>query len=262
MKYTLLKIVQDILSDMSSDFANSITDTEEAQQVAQIVESTFNAMVSNRNWPHTKRLIQFDAYTDNTKPTHMLLPVSVKELIELNYNKQRQSTTRILYQPVRWKENDEFLRLTNQNNNDSTTVQVVTDPSGIQLLIQNNKAPDFFTSFDDNTIVFDSYDNLVDSTIQASKIQATGYIMPVFVMDDNYIPDIPEEAFMALVNEAKSVCMLRIKSTQDIKAEQESTRQQRWLSRKAWKVHGGIRYDNYGRRSRKYHKDPTFRNEN
>jgi len=84
----------------------------------------------------------------------------------------------------------------------------------------------------------------------------------VFVMDDNYIPDIPEEAFMALVNEAKSVCMLRIKSTQDIKAEQESTRQQRWLSRKAWKVHGGIRYDNYGRRSRKYHKDPTFRNEN
>lgn len=261
-KQTLLEITQDILSDMSGDAVNSIDDTEESSQVAQIVKSTYNSIISNRNWPHTKRLIQLTPYTDSTKPTHMILPDNVKEFITISYNKQKPGTTRLLYEPVRWKEPDAFLRFSNLENNDDTFIEVITDPTGIQLLIRNNKQPDFYTSFDDTTVVFDSYDSDIDSTLQASKTQALGYITPVFSMSDDYIPDLPEEAFMALVNEAKSVAMLRLKQTQDIKAEQESTRQQKWLSRKAWRVNGGIKYDDYGRRGRKYRKDPTFRNEN
>ena len=41
--------------------------------------------------------------------------------------------------------------------------------------------------------------------------------------------------------------MFKLKEVQDIKSEQEAGRQQRWLSRKAWTVNGGIRYPNYGR---------------
>ena len=261
-KFTLLQIVQDILSDMSSDTVNSIDDTEEATQVAQIVQSTYNSMLTNRNWPHTKRTIQLTAYADGTKPTHMYLPQNVKELVTVSYNKQKHTSPRILYEPVRFKENDDFLRLANLNDSTQATTQLVTDPSGIQLLIKNNKAPDFWTSFDDTTMVFDSYDSTIDSTIQTSKTQVLAYITPVFSMTDGYTPDLPEEAFMALIEEAKSRAMFRLKATQDIKAEQESTRQQKWLSRKSWRTHGGIRYENYGRKSRKGDRDPTFRNEN
>lgn len=261
-KQTLLEIVQDILSDMSSDAVNTIDDTEESVQVAQIVKSTYNSLLSNRNWPHTKRLIQLTPFGDSTKPTHMTLAENVKEFITVSYNKQKASTTRILYEPTRWKEPDDFLRLTNLNNNDDANITVVTDPTGVQLLIRNNKQPDFWTSFDDTTLVFDSYDNDVDSTLQASKTQALAYVTPTFVMSDTYIPDLPEEAFIALIEEAKSRCMLRIKQTQDQKAEQESTRQQRWLARKAWRAHGGIKYDDYGRKGRKYRRDPTFKDEN
>ncbi len=50
---------------------------------------------------------------------------------------------------------------------------------------------------------------------------------------------------------------------QDIKSEQEATRQQRWLSRKDWTVAGGIRYPDYGRKRNRYaSRDATFRNEN
>ena len=35
------------------------------------------------------------------------------------------------------------------------------------------------------------------------------------------------------------------------KAEQKAARQQRWLSRKAWRIEGGIEYENYGRSFRK-----------
>ena len=52
MKYTLLEIVQEILSDMDSDEVNSIDDTVESQQVASIVRSAYMAIMSNRNW-HT-----------------------------------------------------------------------------------------------------------------------------------------------------------------------------------------------------------------
>lgn len=261
-KMTLLEIVQDILSDMSSDYANTIDDTDESRQVAQIVKSTYNSMMSNRNWPHTKRLVSLTPYSDNTLPTHVKLDEDIKEFISISYNKLKDGTTRILYEPLRWKEPDDFLRFSNMNNTDDLNTVVITDPTGVQLVIRNNKHPDYYTSFDDSTLVFDSYDASVDSTLQASKIQALAYVTPSFVMSDLYIPDLPEEAFVALVEEAKSRCMFRLKQTQDIKAEQEAGRQQRWLSRKDWRAHGGIKYENYGRKARKNYRDPTFRNQN
>ncbi len=45
MKYTLLEIVQEILSDMDSDEVNSIDDTTESEQVATIVKSTYLSMM-------------------------------------------------------------------------------------------------------------------------------------------------------------------------------------------------------------------------
>ena len=41
IKKNLLEIVQNILSDMDSQEVNSISDSIEAMQVAQIVETTF-----------------------------------------------------------------------------------------------------------------------------------------------------------------------------------------------------------------------------
>ncbi len=257
-KLTLLEIVQDILSDMTSDVINSIDDTEEAMQVAQIVKSTFMAMMSNRNWPHTRRLVNLIASTDSDRPTHMTLDEEIKEMISVYYDKKKNGETRLLYQEVKWKDPDDFLRYTNIRNSDNSNVQVVTDPSGVVLLILNDRAPSYYTSFDDATLVFDSWDSDVENTLQASKTQARAYVTPTFEMSDTYIPDLPEEAFSAFLEESKSRCQFKLHSVQDIKSEQEATRQQRWLSRKAWKVKGGLQYPNYGRKGRRYRKDPTF----
>ena len=51
---------------------------------------------------------------------------------------------------------------------------------------------------------------------------------------------------------------MKLKQAPDQKAEQEAVRQRNWLSRKAWKVKGGIHYPNYGRNSHKYQRDVTF----
>ncbi len=264
-KSTLLAIVQDILSDMDSDIINSIDDTDEAGQVAQIVKSTYDAMISSRNWPHTKRILHLDAYSDSMLPTHMIIAEEFKEMISIFYDKKRDGETRLLYQEVKWLDPDDFLRYINGRNSDDANVMTVTDPSGVLLLIQTNKAPTYYTSFDDETIVFDSYDSTVDNTIQTSKTQARAYIVPDFVMENTAIPDLPVEAFPSLIEEAKSKAMFKLKQMQDVKAEQESKRQSHWLSRKAWTVAGGIKYPNYGRNSNRtsYRRDePTFRKDN
>lgn len=257
-KKTLLEIVQDILNDMSSDEVNSIEDTPEAQQVAQIVKSTYEAMMSNRNWTHTQRLVTLTPYADSTKPTHITVDENIKELISIFYDKHTISDSRVQYREVIYKEPDDFLRYINARDSSGTNIQSVIDASGISLLIQNDKAPSYFTSFDDTTIIFDSYDSAVDSTIQASKIQARAYIIPSFTLTDDFIPDLPLEAFASLIEESKSKAQSKLNETTDIKAEQEAVRQNRWLSRKEWRVTGGIQYPDYGRKRTRV-RDVTFK---
>jgi hypothetical protein len=78
---------------------------------------------------------------------------------------------------------------------------------------------------------------------------------PTFTLSSSFTPDLPSEAFSALLAEAKSTCFARIKQMPDAKAEQQkaeqqAARQQRWLSRKAWKAKGGIKYPDFGKRKR------------
>ena len=250
-KMTLLEIVQDILSDMDSDEVNSIDDTMEAQQVAQIVKSTYIAMMSNRNWPHLKKAVQIQASGTTALPTHMTLQDSIKEMVLINYNVVKTGETRRRYQKVRWLEPEEFLRKSNNLNSDAANVDIIQDTTGVELLIRNDVAPQYYTSFNDTTLVFDSYDNTVDSTLQMSKIQAQAYVMPTWTHTDASIPDLPDEAFTALLEEAKSRASMKLKQSIDSKAEQEASRQNRWLSRKAWRAEGGVKFPNYGRGSRK-----------
>lgn len=261
MKYSLIEIVGDILSDMDGDYVSSINDTDEAMQVAQIVKTTYQAILSNRNWPHTARILNITPYANNLLPTHTRIEDNVKEVISVYYDVRLNGHTRIDYRQIKYMDPDDFLRHTNQRNSDDVNCDVILDPSGVKLLIMTNKAPEYYTSFDDTTIVFDSYDNDVDTTIQASKTQIRAYIIPEFEMEDSFVPDLPDEAFIILIEEAKSKAMFKLKQIQDIKAEQEVSRQQRWSSRKAWRAHAPDMYPySYGRKNAKGRKkDPTFR---
>ncbi len=258
MKLTLLELVQDILNDLDSDSVNSIFDTFESEQVAQIIKTTYYAMMSTREWPHLRETIQLTPSGDLAKPTHMYVPKNVKQMVFINYNIAGEGETRKKYQPVRWREPDEFLQLTNQQNSDSDNVDVIVDDSGVELLIRNNTHPTYYTSFDDKAIIFNAYDKAVDDTLQNDKTQAQAYVIPSWSTTDTFVPDLPAEAFIALLEESKSRAMMKLKQMEDAKSEQEAQRQHRWLSRNAWKVKGGIKKPNFGRNSRKMRRDPTF----
>lgn len=250
-KRTLLDMVQEILNDLDSDEVESIDDTTESEQVVSILKSTYYAMMSSRDWPHLRRSIQITGLGNTSRPTHMKLQDGIKELCFINYNKVKNGETRKRYEEIEYLQPDHFLHKTNQRNNDDSDTVAVTDTGGIEILIKNDVPPQYYTSFDDKYLVFDSYDSAVESTLQESKIQAMAYVMPEWNSSDTFIPDLPENAFTALVEEAKSRASFRLKQVADQKAEQEAGRQSRWLARKARRVAGGIQYPNYGRIGRK-----------
>lgn len=252
MKMSLLDLVQDILSDMSSDEVNSINDTLESMQVAQIVKSVYFEMMANKNWPHLKNFVRLTASADSEKPTHMRVPEDVKEVEWVQYNCRTENSPSVAkYEDLKYLEVDDFIRHTNQYDVTADNVTTVTDYSLIPFFIKTDEHPKYWTSFDDDYVVFNAYNSSLESTLLQSSTRVLAYADPVWQMQDNYTPDLPSEAFPALLAEAKSTAFARIKQLPDQKAEQQAVRSKNWLSRKAWKVHGGIKLPSYARRSRK-----------
>lgn len=250
-KMTLLEIVSDILNDLNADNVNTIDDTIESQQVAQIVKSTYFALMHIRNWKGNQQLLPLIASGDDALPTHVTLPENLSELVFVNYDCRLATDTRKVYRNVRYVYPDEFLRRQNQYDDTVDYVDVIQDPTGVELLIRNDMPPTYWTSFDDKVLVFDSYNKEIEDTIQSNKIQAMGFVTPDWQMTDTFIPVLPEEAFTLLLEESKSRASLKINQQADQKAEQEAGRQNRWLAGKQWRAHKGERTPNYGRRGRK-----------
>lgn len=251
MRKTLLEIVRAILSEMDSDDVNSIQDTTEALQVADIVRGCFEEMTSDRNWPGHRELTQIEHSGDPSKPTHLKLPQGCRELVFLKYDKTKDPASTTQVQELIYKYPDEFLRMSSTRSKSSGSIDFITDFGGTQIAVLNNIAPTYWTSFDDKYIVCDSYNKEVEAALQQSKTQALLYRSPIWVHKDDAIPELPEDAFSALIEESKSTAFFVLKQMANDKAEQKAVRQRRWLSRKAWRAKGGVRYENYGRRSKK-----------
>lgn len=247
-KQTLLDITQEILSDMNSDAINSISDTTEAGQVVQIIHRTFINLYNDRKWPHNFQLMKIDSLSDNSRPTHMKLPENVIEIDWVKYRISDLESDPLRYRTIEYLEPKAFVDYVMQRDSTKDYAETVIDIHGVPLIIYNNVQPCFYTSFDDEHIVLDSYDSAVDSTIQQSKIQVYGDVEPVFLFEDDFVPDVPAKAFPYFVSESKSTCFLKIKEVFSQKDEQTSVRQKSWLSRNKRRSNNGIRYPHFGRK--------------
>lgn len=250
-KMTLLDMVQDILSDTDSDEVNSISDTTESEQVVQIIKTTYENMMVTKYMPHLKGLMQLDS-TNSSTPSHMKMPEDVMELVVINYDIHTSTQTDTKYNKIKYMEDTDFLIYTNARNTDNASVDLITDFSGAKLKIVNDTAPQFWTSFDDEHIVFDSYDSDIESNLQNSKSQVVAYREPSLTLADATIPDLPSEAFPNLLSEAKTHCMAKLQQVEitDTAYREEKSRgrkQRTFLQRKKWRSHTQSKYPSYGR---------------
>ena len=245
-KMTLLEIVQDILSDMDSDEVNSIATTPESLQIAQIVKTSYYNIIDGKDYPFLYEM--FRMFTSGTldRPTHMNLPDTVIDLSWIKYNCRLKSTAKNYYKKIVYKTPEEFMELIDNRDSSATNIKVVVDSArygtstGISLNILNDKPPEYFTSFDDESLVFDSYLATLEDNLQNSQTQCWGKKSVPFTMEDAFTPDLPVQMFSYLLNEAKSTCFLTLKQMANQKAEQSSVSQKRRMSQEAWKIKNGI----------------------
>jgi hypothetical protein len=247
-KMTLIEIVQDILSDMDSDEVNSINDSVESLQVAQIVKSTYYNIIDGKDYPWLYELFQMNTSGTVTLPTHMRLPDTVIDLQWIKYNTKKATDTKNKFTKIVYKTPEEFLNILDQRDSTDSKVDVITDTTGIKLNVYNDRGPAYFTSFDDDYLVFDAFDSAVETNLQNSKTQCYGKKSVAFTLSDTFTPDLPVQMFTYLLNEAKSAAFLTLKQMPNAKAEQISVSQKRKMSQEAWKITNGIKYPNYGRK--------------
>jgi hypothetical protein len=328
---TLLQIVQNILSAMSSDQVNSISDTPESLQVAQIVQNKYYDIVARGDLELDEQLFQLVPSNNSTQPTIMSLPAGVARIDWLQYydtnpldNTQTDqfgafshnlntdlistalwtttSTTSnsiVSSGTVAWTVSsntlpvvvgqtvvamagtnnmfgnvlsysgttltvrvtssigsgtfnswviqtspinnsppgykyvdivpiDYFLNVTNRFDVTQSNVLSYTFTQGgntYTFRYTNNHTPSLCTVLSNEFVLFDSFDNSQDNTLQASKTLAYGQIVPPFLLQDNFIPTLDDQQFPLLLNESKSLAFYELKQMSHTKADQEIQRQ-------------------------------------
>lgn len=246
IRKTLLQIIQDILSDTDGEPINTISGSLEGEQAATIVEHTFYDMIANRMIPEHQELIALTPASDSAYPTHFHFPDNVKEICKVWYDRTKNLTGTGEYYEVKYLDPIEFL---SRIDNYSGTYQTVLDKNaGTKLRIQTDKFPEFYTSFDDEWLIFDSINLTYDDTLQESKVRALGVKFPVFDrFDDGYYPDIDDHLYPYLISESRSRFMDWYKGGTTRKAEEAARRNKVHAQNDKYRTPQANQRNNYGR---------------
>jgi len=232
-KLSLLDMTQNILSALDSDPVSSIDETVEAVQVAELVKEAYFELLSQRDWPFLFQLAPLQAVGDTNNPTKMKIPDTWNKVKWVKYNKKE----------VTWVDPQTF----NDIISNRVVQAGVINANGYVI----NQDPQYWTSYDDQFLIFDGYNSSVDTTLQASKSSAYGTQQASWSHTDNFIPAIPEKFFPTLLAEAKSQAFVNLKQQSNAREERKATRGRMAMRNDSWKNENGeVKYNtrvNYGR---------------
>lgn len=250
---TVLEMTQEILSSMSSDEVNSINDSPESLQVALILKRKFYDIASRGDLPEHTQLFQLNPSLDPTQPVMMFIPDGIGRVQYIKYFNSGTNVEETItspqdpvvdddiapgvispvgYQYVTMLPIQQFLDMTSKFDPAMSFVDsfIFSDtsnnfPGDFTFYYRDDRQPSYCCILSNFYVIFDSYDNSQDDTLQASKTQVFGEVVPRFLMEDTFIPDLDAQQFPLLINEAKSLAFYELKQQPHAKAEQEVKRQ-------------------------------------
>lgn len=255
MSKTLIEYVQDILSSMDSDEVNSISDTTESNSVATIVKNIYEDLLTEIELPTQYTIFQLGSSGDITKPNQMILPNTIENIDWIKYNKVTTTDVDQQFRLITFLPKDEYLRIVNSySSSDSNTItsNFTVDSVEFPLLCLNDRHPEYYTTFDNRTLVFNAYNSAEEATLQSSKTLCYGKRASVFELVDDFIPFTEQKFQSLLFNAAKATAWAELKQTTNNKAEKAEKRARiKTQSAKNSVEHGKPFYDyiaGYGRR--------------
>lgn len=220
-------MTQNILSALNSDEVNSISDTTESLQVAETIKSTYFNILTRSKLSVQEEMFQLNDSLDSTQPVLMYRPDRISKMEWIKYfdNTSVDSTQYkyVTILPVR-----QFIDMVDSFNpvqTDTDTFTFTANGTSYTFNYKNNKQPQFCTVLQNFYVIFDGFDAAIDSTLQGSKTMCWGEVLPTWQMVDSFIPELDDQQFPLLLNEAKSLAFLELKQMTHPKADQENKRQ-------------------------------------
>lgn len=233
MKYTLLELTQAVLSSMDSDEVTSINDSVESQQVVAIIKTVYDDIISRGGLTSNKTFFNLIA-SSAIQPIVMAKPANIDRIEWLKYDCVRAGGVDPDWRELRFLPVQDFVDYTQNYNPSETNVDIFTyTGSGftIKFAYRNDTAPNYYTSFDDVTLVFDAFDGAVDTFLQGTKTLGYGNKATEFTAIDSFVPNLQPQQFALLLSEAKSLAWAELKQTAHPKAEVTARRNWRHLQK-------------------------------
>jgi len=221
MKYTLLDATQTILSSLDAEAINSINDTPEALQVVTCLRTAYYDLVNRSNLPED--FLPFNLMASSaTTPTQMSMPIDFDSLTWIKYNVTDSSTPNPTWADIGVLPWDEFARrMYSLDPTDSNTglYNITIGNYTLPIMYTLDHAPQYYSTFDDQNVIFDSIDTSVESFLASSKSLAQGRKIKTWTSVDTFVPDMQEDQFQLWLHDAKALAWAELKQTIHQKAE-------------------------------------------
>jgi hypothetical protein len=187
-KLTTLEYAQRALSAINSENISSISDGVEADQVLKLLNSCYEQLLDDYPWTHLRSYGQLEV----TATAHIMkIPNTVKNIDGdlIRYNKNNV-----------WYVTPDFM-IELLDGRDTTASNV--DSNGAV----NDSDPQYWTTQDDENIIFDSY----DGSLVASLTNVWMITEPTKLENDTDVPDLPDMLHGVLLNSLLENCFRTLK---------------------------------------------------
>lgn len=256
MKSTLLELTQAILLSMQGDEITAIADTEESRAVANIIKENYFYITGKADLPEHKELFTLTASSAST-PVVMTPPTTTTTIEWIKYNNKLTADTDNNFRLVTYLNKNDFFEMQNGLNQDETTVSsfnLTIGSNTIPFKYKNDTFPEWWTTWNDNTILFNALDETEETYLTATKTLAYGLLDPTWTHSDSFTPDLDNRQFNLLLSESKAQCFSELKQVQNINAERKVKHGWVELSRTKNnfpdKINAYSKINGYGRRTR------------
>src|SRR5690348_5562 len=232
-KYTLLELVQNVLSSMDSDEVASINDTVESQQVVKIIKSKYFELFNRGDMPENFSLVNING-TNSSTPVLMTIPSNVSQLKWLKYDNATTSDTDVQMVEVTYLPLSDFLDMIDTMDQDGTNVgnfDMTLDSYTYKFMYWTDRAPRYYASIDDYNLIFDAYDSSVETHLSTSRTRAYAKLTPNWSETDGATVTLNDAQFDLLLNECKALAWMELKQTPHPKAEQSIKRGWTYLNK-------------------------------
>lgn len=252
MQLTVRDVVVTYMERTSGFPIDSITDLDESMQVASVARDVFYEFLQlYPNLAVQQKDRTLDSLGDSTRPNYLVLPDKINNMREsvFYYNIAEGGDETVSYKRIHYVTPLEFLERTAHYSDQDPDTEVVTGLDGVKMVVLNDTMPDFFTSFDDKHLVFNSYDSSIDTTLQASKSRVVSNELPVWVMEDDFLIPIPDHLTSTYLNMVLDQAYNDIRQERNALIAQKARRDRIKLQQDSARVgSGGRTKKTYGRR--------------